>query len=441
MTDIMSKEKEYQGVLDELYSLSDKELTTCFPSCKNANDVLQEYSLGYIDQKIKEYATIAVQGGLPRERKEQIPDIITLHWLLGQDEGYDKEELDGLIRDAENTGHKLQGVVLWYDSRKRTGWLYRQIHGTIRNILITDEGMSNTLNGNLTIGDRIEFFPAINEQGMVCAKDVVRIGKIERATRSIFIGNGVELWPREIIRYGKSNSMMFTIKRLNGKITKSDIYKNGYTSKDFDYVYIITRHRGEWRFYQEGSPLKGNGRVDNLNKLLQELDQKILRFQYSPNIVKTKSEKLMERDLLEVKEEKNLEALKGATWYRNRMIGELLKIGFSKNAAKQLMLPLGNIEKRFRKGSLTVSEEELLKQARILVKNHTPEPSADKKVTWFRLYVYSELLREGYSQKDAKELLEKSGFYSFMEGKKWSVLKDFHPGKMAENILQGKKVE
>lgn len=445
MNNAVLEEDTCKGVLEELFSLSDTEVKKCFVGCSTPHEVLNKYSLASVSKKLQEYAASISADGKKREKNFNsvgespvktlekvvaVPETVTLHWLLGQDEGFTEEELQGMLAE----GTRLTGTVLWYDWRKSTGWLFRQNKGTLHNFRITREGMSNTLNSRLTLGDKVEFTPFLDEFEKISAKDVVRVGSVEKPKRGITIHDDFCVYPNEIIRYGKSNSMNRIIRQSEGRITKRTVYTNSYTQKDFDYVYILTKNRGEFEIYRSGSPMKGDGQVEDLNVFMRMLDQRLLHFTYAPSLEATRAQRIANREIDLENKKKKEDALFAGAWFRVRFVAEAMKVGLTKDEAKVVLQKLGNVEKHFRKGSLAATEECVIEKVKSYTRKMTKTPSADKKVAWFRGVVLSEFIRKGMTQKAAKTLLNERGFNEFMAGKKWSDLRDTDPYALVKRI-------
>ena len=62
------------------------------------------------------------------------------------------------------------------------------------------------------------------------------------------------------------------LKKLN--LTLEEIEKKGYQISDFEYLFIET-HKGNYRFFNEGSPATGDGQMD-VKKTYQELREKYI---------------------------------------------------------------------------------------------------------------------------------------------------------------------
>ena len=426
--------------IEELSTLSDEELKKIFPEYTDMNDILNKCPVGVISERIEKYTeqisgktattvmtTTAVKfDGSENDQKDFIPDVVTLGWLLTHDEGYSDKEFESLTA----TEHP-KGIVLWYDYRRSMGFLFRQHKGTIHKISITKEGMSNTLNSRLHCGDIVKFTPYRTEKGHVCARDVKRIGHVQNTSKPIELPGGSQIRPVSVWRYGLANAMNQVIYRSNGKITAQTIEENGYHREDFDYIFIRTNGgMEEYRIYSTSSPIKGDGQVENIYEFMKMLDQKILAFTYAPGLVKTKEMRLSEK---EVKENKD-ELAHTILWYRTRLEAELIWLGFDKSEAKA-MIGQFNIDKKIKKHCLELSVEGIKKTAKMLSKKKSPAPNADGKARWFRLVVLSELLKSGLYTQDCKDIMNSSGFNSFLNGKKWTVLKEMDPKKVAEEIL------
>lgn len=430
---------EYKDVLDELFSMSDGELGGIFSGCTDPEEILRTHSLLDIDEKLREYAEMAKTRNSSLRKKAEVPDVITLNWLIGQDEGYTESEISSLLNHPTDT--RPQGVVLWYDTFKDEGWIFRQHKKTVRSFFI--KSGAEPLKLRLKIGDKVEFTPFLDENGRLCAKDPEKIGRILPSDRSLefsFEGKSFDIHPREVLRYGKTNSMSYVLKKLEGKITEEELAKKGYVKSDFDCVYVATKHRGEFRFYKEGSPMKGDAQVKDLNIVLRDLDERIFHFNYAPQSVRTKEEKLAEKENREKEQEKKEALARKTLWFKERLTGEILRLGYSKKDAVEMIKSLGNMEKKVKNGIIKPVEESIFPCLKSVTKQN-PIPNrtsgAERHGAWFRCYVKAELYEAGYSVAETKALLAECDFAGQLGKKTAAAILEESPLRAAKRIMDG----
>lgn len=441
-----------KNILDELYSLSDNELKRIFPEYEYLDDIVEKCSLKEISDRIEKYTSSITLEGLEKkktattvmatgavkmdafinepESQPKRPEIVTLSWLLSHDEGYSDKEYEKLC----NT-NKPTATVFWYSSQKGKGFLYRQHKGTIHKISIDDRGLSSNVKRQIRCGTIVSFTPYRDNNGHVCAKDLILCGKVGSENTSVSLPDGSVKKARFIRRYGLNNAIPEILRRLNegsDKIvyTEEWIKNQGYKKEDFEYVFIKTNQGDEYRIYGSSSPITGDGKVENIYAFLQDLDHKVLSFSYDEKLIKDKSERSLCKQEKEEKEDRE----KLIPWYRMRLIAEIIKLGFCKDKAKDIVIKAG-VEKKIKKDMLELSEESLISFAKELTKKYDKRPADDHNLLWFRMVVQSEMMKKGVFVKDCKRMMDSCGFNALMQKKKWPELKDTDPKKVAEEIL------
>ena len=183
------------------------------------------------------------------------------------------------VEQANNIHHANQtvtGRIMRYDADRGYGFIYKSHRGIGREIFFHKKDFVSRTNGEKArVGSRVTFtMDVYNDKA--CARNVEVVGHIyDGHPKTLLLPDGqTKVRYKSILKYGRANCY-YRLLHANKKITEAAMKEHGYVKEDFDYIYIRTINT-EYKIFQTNSPIKGDGRVENLDDYLHYLNKELL---------------------------------------------------------------------------------------------------------------------------------------------------------------------
>lgn len=153
----------------------------------------------------------------------------------------------------ELLGKRLVGRVVMYSNQNGFGYIRTEKDG---DIFLSSYALGKQ-EDRVRVGSKIEF--TVSKSGnRLTASDVILVEQYKDKVDKITLPNGKSLLIKHIVSFGKDNG----IHELNSKgITKEQLIEHGYSKKDFNYIFIQTKH-DNFRFFENGAPVVCDGQTD-----------------------------------------------------------------------------------------------------------------------------------------------------------------------------------
>ncbi len=169
---------------------------------------------------------------------------------------------------ANYTGKYLHGRIKNFSKSRGHGYIRTELDN---DIFLSSYNLENHhIEDKLTTGVVVEFMP-IFSHGRYSADKLSIIDDSSR--NNVFLIGNIKIEAKYINDYGYVPGNK-ALKRVG--INENELNKNGYTIEDLDYLYISTPNK-EYRFFKLSSPVVGDGRVNGLRDIYEEMDEKLMK--------------------------------------------------------------------------------------------------------------------------------------------------------------------
>lgn len=163
------------------------------------------------------------------------------------------------------TGQTMYGRIKEYSHSRGYGFIFTE-EG--KDLFVSSYELGK-LEDKISVGTTVRFTPKQWKERYV-ASDITIVENVGY-NEVIKCPNGIKIKPRNLEKIGYIPGG-FSIKKMD--ITAEELLQHGYSLKDLDYVFFRTQKGLEYRFFREGSPVKGDGSIPDLKAFYRELEER-----------------------------------------------------------------------------------------------------------------------------------------------------------------------